>query len=123
MIKFQKKKLRKSIKSKIGSRLDDFRIKSDVVALQELYNDGGFWRSSVKYEEIDIKGDKSSKILKFFITENDSRKIGSITFNNNDHLSDSDLLEVMETALGAFGDFGPNARNLGIKFCWKTSIK
>ena len=103
--KISEKKLRKSIKSKIGSRLDDFRIKTDVVALQELYNDGGFWRSSVKYEEIDIKGDKSSKILKFFITENDSRKIGSITFNNNDHLSDSDLLEVMETAPWRFWRF------------------
>jgi len=76
--KLSEKKLRKKITSKRGGLLDDFKVNTDKIVLQELYYDEGFWNSQVNVEKISSNDDNSTQILKFFITENDSRKIGSI---------------------------------------------
>jgi outer membrane protein insertion porin family len=103
--KLSEKKLRKKITSKRGGLLDDFKVNTDKIVLQELYYDEGFWNSQVNVEKISSNDDNSTQILMFFIIENDSRKIGSIQFKNNFHLSNDELLTVMETAPWRFWRF------------------
>ena len=99
------KKLSKTISAQLGELYDEATIKSDIVSLENLYLEKGFWNSSVSYQVLPPKKDLNKIILSFNIQENESRKIRKIIFSGNTELDEEKLLDVMETAPWRFWRF------------------
>ena len=99
------KKLIKEISSQVGEVCDESKAKADENSLVNLYLDKGFWNIQIKHKIIDVKDDLSKKILKFIITEDDSRKIRRIIFEGNKNIPDEELLDEIETAPWRFWRF------------------
>ncbi|MDG1131263.1 MAG: POTRA domain-containing protein, partial [Opitutales bacterium] len=75
------KKLLKSISSKVGELYDESKVKSDILSLESLYLEKGFWNSDVSYQVLQGVEEPEKKILSFFIEENELRKIRRILFS------------------------------------------
>ena len=99
------KKLLKSITAKVGELYDEAKVKSDVIILERLYLEKGFWNSGVSYQVLRGVEDPDKKILSFFIEENELRKIRRILFSGNIALDEGELLDAMETAPWRFWRF------------------
>ena len=99
------KKLSKTITSQVGELFDESKLKADLILLEDLYLEKGFWNSQVHYQITSALEDNSQIILKFEFIENDSRKIRKIIFSGNQEITDSELLEVMESAPWRFWRF------------------
>ena len=84
---------------------DESKLKADLILLEDLYLEKGFWNSQVHYQITSALEDNSQIILKFEFIENDSRKIRKIIFSGNQEITDSELLEVMESAPWRFWRF------------------
>ena len=99
------KKLLKSITAKVGELYDEAKVKSDIIILERLYLEKGFWNSGVTYQVLRGVEDPDKKILSFFIEENELRKIRRILFSGNIALDEGELLDAMETAPWRFWRF------------------
>jgi outer membrane protein insertion porin family len=99
------KKLLKSISAKVGELYDEVKVKSDILSLESLYLEKGFWNSDVSYQVLQGVEEPDKKILSFFIEENELRKIRRILFSGNIALDDGELLDAMETAPWRFWRF------------------
>ena len=99
------KKLLKSITAKVGELYDEAKVKSDIIILERLYLEKGFWNSGVSYQVLRGADDPDKKILSFFIEENELRKIRRILFSGNIALDEGELLDAMETAPWRFWRF------------------
>jgi len=98
-------KLSKTITSQVGELFDESKLKADLIALEDLYLEKGFWNSQVQHQVTKSKEDGAKIHLKFELIENDSRKIRKIQFSGNTEIEDDDLLEVMESAPWRFWRF------------------
>lgn len=99
------KKLLKSISAKVGELYDEAKVKSDILSLETLYLEKGFWNSDVSYQVLQGVEEPNKKILSFLIEENELRKIRRILFSGNIALDDGELLDAMETAPWRFWRF------------------
>jgi outer membrane protein insertion porin family len=99
------KKLSKTITSQAGELFDESKLKADLILLEDLYLEKGFWNSQVQYQITSALEDNAQIILKFEFIENDSRKIRKIIFSGNQEIPDAELLEVMESAPWRFWRF------------------
>ncbi|MGA0903799.1 MAG: outer membrane protein assembly factor BamA, partial [Opitutales bacterium] len=99
------KKLSKTITSQVGELFDESQLKADLILLEDLYLEKGFWNSQVQYQITTALEDDSEIILKFEFIENDSRKIRKILFSGNQEITDDELLDVMESAPWRFWRF------------------
>ena len=99
------KKLSKIITSKVGELFDESQLKADLILLEDLYLEKGFWNSQVQHQITTALEDDSEIILKFEFIENDSRKIRKILFSGNQEITDDELLDVMESAPWRFWRF------------------
>ncbi len=99
------KQLLKSISAKVGELYDEAKVKSDILSLESLYLEKGFWNSDVSYQVLRGVEEPEKKILSFFIEENELRKIRRIIFSGNIELDDGELLDAMETAPWRFWRF------------------
>ena len=99
------KKLSKTITSQVGELFDESKLKADLILLEELYLEKGFWNSQVHYQITSALEDNAQIILKFELIENDSRKIRKIIFSGNQEIPDTELLDVMESAPWRFWRF------------------
>ena len=99
------KQLLKSISAEVGELYDEAKVKSDILSLESLYLEKGFWNSDVSYQVLRGVEEPEKKILSFFIEENELRKIRRILFSGNVALDDGELLDAMETAPWRFWRF------------------
>ena len=99
------KQLLKSISAEVGELYDEAKVKSDILSLESLYLEKGFWNSDVSYQVLRGEGESEKRILSFFIEENELRKIRRILFSGNIALDDGELLDAMETAPWRFWRF------------------
>ena len=99
------KKLSKTITSQVGELFDESKLKADLILLEDLYLEKGFWNSQVQYQITSALEDNSQIILKFEFIENDSRKIRKIIFSGNQEITDAELLDEMESAPWRFWRF------------------
>ena len=99
------KQLLKSISAEVGELYDEAKVKSDILSLESLYLEKGFWNSDVSYQVLRGEKESEKRILSFFIEENELRKIRRILFSGNIALDDGELLDAMETAPWRFWRF------------------
>jgi outer membrane protein insertion porin family len=99
------KQLLKSISAEVGELYDEAKVKSDILSLESLYLEKGFWNSDVSYQVLQGEEEPEKRILSFFIEENELRKIRRILFSGNIALDDGELLDAMETAPWRFWRF------------------
>jgi outer membrane protein insertion porin family len=99
------KQLLKSISAEVGELYDEAKVKSDILSLESLYLEKGFWNSDVSYQVLRGEEESEKRILSFFIEENELRKIRRILFSGNIALDDGELLDAMETAPWRFWRF------------------
>ena len=102
--KISRRKLEKVILSEPGKQLDEADIDADRRAIRDLYLDKGYWNSRVDVELLRDEGSRAATVV-FKIVEMEKRKIRSIVFEGNEHLSSRFLRKQMETAPWRFWRF------------------
>ena len=98
------RKLEKEIEISVGELFDEAELKSDQIALEELYLEKGFWNSRIESEVKQMPDNKNVSIV-FRIVEKEKRKIRKISLAGNENLSARKLLKKMETAPWRFWRF------------------
>lgn len=120
------------IKEKLKSReftiLDINTLKNDVVALQELYEEKGFFLANVDYDLRKI--DDENIQLKFKISEFDKVQVKKITLLGNERFSDKEIKSILFTreedtmsflnGSGNFKEFNFKTDLERIKFFYQT---
>ncbi len=100
--------IKEKLKSKEFTILDVNTLKNDIVSLQDLYEEKGFFLANVDYE-ID-RLDNENVLLKFKINEFDKVQVKKITFLGNERFSDKEIKSIMftreEDALSFFNGSG-----------------
>lgn len=112
--------LKAKIKTKSFNILDVNTIKSDVTALQGLYEEKGFYLASVDFKLEKIN--KENTRLIFQVKEFEKVKVKQITFLGNRVFSDQQLQGIMETREESLFSALTNAGNFK-EFSFQTDIE
>ncbi|MBP9855429.1 MAG: outer membrane protein assembly factor BamA, partial [Candidatus Omnitrophica bacterium] len=92
----KKKKLTKTLKSKVGKFLDNKELKDDEKTIKELYDKKGLTTSEVKTETfIDEVTNKAT--IHFVVREGQKIRISKINIFGNDSFKDSKIRKVIKT--------------------------
>src|SRR5690606_16161546 len=83
------------VKTKVYAILDISTIQSDVVALQKLYEEKGYYLASVRYDVVKLN-DENVELI-FDIKEYDKVRVKKVAFLGNKAFSDAQLKDIMET--------------------------
>jgi outer membrane protein insertion porin family len=120
--------IQKQLKTKAFNILDINTVKTDVQALQKLYEEKGFYLATVTYEIKSVS--EESVDLVFKISEMDKVVVKKITFLGNRTLTDNELKSQMETreeslfswlsGSGSFKEFNFQTDIERLKFYYKT---
>lgn len=94
--KFKVERIRKEMKVKPGSVLDEANLEVDRQKIIEEYADHGYANTSVKYEETANPEDGSVKVT-YIVDETQKMGITKITFEGNTIFKDSQLRKAIKT--------------------------
>jgi outer membrane protein insertion porin family len=97
-------KLNEAIEIKPNTILSVPAVRRSVQKIKDAYAEKGFFLADVDY---DIKPARENEVtIHFKITEHQPVTVRRITFIGNDHVSDSELRDAMQTGNGGFFSFG-----------------
>jgi outer membrane protein insertion porin family len=89
-------RIRKEIKSKVGSPLSEQQVASDAEKIRELYLDRGYNQVQVTYKT-DVNEEFGRAVVTFNITESSKAYITKIIFKGNQFIKDRELKKQMKT--------------------------
>jgi outer membrane protein insertion porin family len=120
--------VKEQLKSKPFSILDITTIKQDILSIQKLYEEKGFYLATVDYT-LAAKG-KDGVSLNLRVLEQDKVKVKKVTFLGNKNLSDTQLKGFMQTneetlfsfmsGSGSFKEFNFKGDIERLKYLYKT---
>lgn len=88
---------------RVGSILDESRIRRMVDAIEDLYRDKGYFMVEVDYELEPIGSNQVA--VRFLIDEHAKIRVAMVTFLGNDALEDRQIIRYMQTRPGTFLSF------------------
>ncbi len=94
--KIKESRVKKEIKSKIGSPLSEQQISTDTDKVKALYLDKGYSQVQVSYK-IDTNEEFGRSVVTFIISEGDRDYVTSVDFVGNAHLTTKELRKIMKT--------------------------
>ncbi len=89
-------RIRKEIKSKVGTPLDEKQVSIDADKIRELYLDRGYNEVQVTYKT-DVNEEFGRAVVTFNITESSKAYITKIVFQGNTTIKDRELKKQMKT--------------------------
>lgn len=89
-------RIRKEIKSKVGSALDEQQVAKDADKIRELYLDRGYNQVQVTYKT-DVNEEFGRAVVTFNIVESTKAYVTKIVFEGNTALKDRELKKQMKT--------------------------
>ncbi|MCG8620173.1 MAG: outer membrane protein assembly factor BamA, partial [Desulfobacterales bacterium] len=107
---YEDEELAEVVSTSTGSILNVYKINSDVERIKRLYYEKNYHNCLISYEIKSLKNDQADIV--FTINEGKKIKIESIVFEGNDHFSDGDIKDVMETQEKGFWSFLTLSGNL-----------
>lgn len=108
------------VKTKAYAILDVSTIQSDVIALQKLYEEKGFYLASVHYS-INQLNEENVELV-YEIKEYDKVRVKKVSFLGNKAFSDSQLKDIMETREESYFSWMSGAGNFK-EFNFQTDIE
>ena len=97
-------KLNEAIEIKPNTILSVPAARRSVQKIKDAYAEKGYFLADVEYTVVPQR--ENEVIVKFKITEHEPVTVRSITFIGNEHVSDGDLRDAMQTGNGGFFAFG-----------------
>jgi outer membrane protein insertion porin family len=97
-------KLGEVVEIKPNSILSLPAVRRTVQKIKDAYSEKGFFLAEVTYEVLPQR--ENEVIVKFHIVEHQPVTVRRITFVGNDHVSDEELRDVIQTGNGGFFAFG-----------------
>lgn len=108
------------VKTKAYSILDVNTIQSDVVSLQKLYEEKGFYLASVHFDV--VKLNEENVELVYEIKEYDKVRVKKVAFLGNKAFSDAQLKDIMETREESYFSWMSGSGNFK-EFNFQTDIE
>ena len=108
------------VKTKTYSILDVSSIQSDVIALQKLYEEKGYFLASVHFDVVKLNDENVE--LVFDIKEYDKVRVKKIAYLGNKAFSDAQLKDIMETREESYFSWMSGAGNFK-EFNFQTDIE
>jgi outer membrane protein insertion porin family len=97
-------KLNEAIEVKPNTILSVPAVRRSVQKIKDAYGEKGFFLADVSYEVQNAR--ENEVVVKFKIVEHQPVTVRRVTFIGNDHISDSDLRDQIQTGNGGFFSFG-----------------
>jgi outer membrane protein insertion porin family len=94
--KIKESRLRKEIKSKVGTPLSEQQISTDTDKIKEFYLNKGYSQAQVSYK-IDTNEEFGRSVVTFIISEGDRDYVTGVDFIGNAHLTSKELQKIMKT--------------------------
>ena len=92
-----------AVSLRVGSILDESAVRRAASALEDLYQEKGYFLVEVDYEIID--GDPGEVIVRFQVAEFAKVRVAAVTIVGNEELSDDDIQRYLQTRPGTFLSF------------------
>jgi len=94
--KIKESRVKKEIKSKIGSTLSEQQVSADADKIKDLYLGKGYSQVQVSYK-IDTNEDFGRSVVTFIINEGDRDFVTEVDFVGNQNLTTKELRKIMKT--------------------------
>ena len=94
--KIKQSRVKKEIKSKIGSTLSEQQVSADADKIKDLYLGKGYSQVQVSYK-IDTNEDFGRSVVTFIINEGDRDYVTEVDFVGNQNLTTKELRKIMKT--------------------------
>ena len=102
-------KLNEAIEIKPNTILSVPAVRRSVQKIKDAYAEKGYFLADVDRRSFEPQRD-NEVIVKFKITEHQPVTVRRVTFIGNEHVSDDELRDVMQTGNGGFFSFGSGGR-------------
>jgi outer membrane protein insertion porin family len=97
-------KLNEAIEIKPNTILSVPAVRRSVQKIKDAYGEKGYFLADVSYEIVNAR--ENEVVVKFKIVEHQPVTVRRVTFIGNEHVSDSELRDQMQTGNGGFLSFG-----------------
>jgi outer membrane protein insertion porin family len=97
-------KLNEAVEVKPNTILSVPAVRRSVQKIKDAYAEKGYFLADVAYEVVPQR--ENEVIVRFKITEHQPVTVRRVTFIGNEHVSDADLRDAMQTGSGGFFSFG-----------------